>query len=72
MFYKVNIRKSFGEFGKNVEQINGQIFSFVPSGYIDGGHAEGEVKMVAADPLYPSDAPQCLALGDLEVIDAEF
>jgi hypothetical protein len=69
MFYKVNIRKSFGKIGEDVKGIDGKIYAFVPSGYINGGHADGEVKMAPNDSNYPLDAPQFLALGDLEVID---
>lgn len=67
--YKVTIRKSFGEIPENVRAIDGKVFVFMSSGYIVGGHADGEVRMVPVDKNYPTDAPKFLALGDLERID---
>jgi hypothetical protein len=65
MKYLVHIRTCYGELSTEAKVIDGRIFSFVPSGYIRGGHADGEFKMVSDDPNYPDCGPECIALGDL-------
>lgn len=69
MKYLIHIRHSFGELSTEAKVVDGRIFNFVPSGYIQGGHADGEVRMVPDDPTYPDCGPEFLALGDLMLVD---
>jgi hypothetical protein len=65
MKYLVHIRESYGTLTTEDKIIDGRVYKFVPSGYIQGGHAHGEVKMVPDDDAYPTCGPEFLALGDL-------
>lgn len=67
--YKVKIRKSYGEISEAAKIVDGKIYYFTARHYIQGGHADGEVKMIPVDAIYPPDGPEYLALGDLEFID---
>ncbi len=69
MKYLVHLRESFGEISTEGKVVDGRVFNFVPSGYIHGGHAHGEVRMVPSDANYPDCGPDFLALGDLILID---
>lgn len=67
--YKVKIRKSYGPLDERARLVDGNDYYFTARHYICGGHADGEVKMVPCDPIYPEGGPEFLALGDLEIID---
>jgi hypothetical protein len=69
MKYLVHLRETIGEVSTEGKVIDGRVFRFVPSGYIKGGHADGEVKMVPVDANYPDCGPDFIGLGDLMLID---
>lgn len=67
--YKVKIRKSYGPLDEGAKLVDGNEYYFTARHYIQGGHANGEVKMVPVDASYPQNGPEFLALGDLEILD---
>jgi len=71
MRYIVHIRPSYGELSTEAKVVDGRIFTFLPSGYIRGGHADGEVRMIPSDANYPNCGLDCIALGDLILVDQD-
>ena len=67
--YKVKIRRSVGPLDERAKLVDGNEYYFSARHYIQGGHADGEIKMVPVDPAYPENGPDFLALGDLELVD---
>ena len=67
--YKVKIRRSVGPLDERAKLVDGNEYYFSARHYIQGGHADGEIKMVPVDSAYPENDPDFLAMGDLELVD---